>query len=164
MPGVPCDWLSETAIVLKPRPRPPAAATPSLTRSASSRWLRLQGIVPVHVDATPMMGPPSRAGSTPIARKCARAGARSALSRSPVRARRRRASTGASVTPPTVLHEAGSIDAHRDRSDARRGLVRAGVCPIGPAVVTPDEIPDPQALALRTRVNGTLMQDSSTAE
>ena len=43
-------------------------------------------------------------------------------------------------------------------------LVRAGVCPIGPAVVTPDEIPDPQALALRTRVNGTLMQDSSTAE
>ena len=43
-------------------------------------------------------------------------------------------------------------------------LVRAGVCPIGPAVVTPDEIPDPQALALRTRVNGTLMQESSTAE
>ena len=30
--------------------------------------------------------------------------------------------------------------------------------------MTPDEIPDPQALALRTRVNGTLMQDSSTAE
>src|SRR2546427_2888492 len=128
MPGVPCDWLSETAIVLKPRPRPPAAATPSLTRSASSRWLRLQGIVPVHVDATPMMGPPSRAGSTPIARKCARAGARSALSRSPVRARRRRASTGASVTPSTVLHVAGSVDAHRDRSDLL-SLVQAGVDP-----------------------------------
>jgi 2-keto-4-pentenoate hydratase/2-oxohepta-3-ene-1,7-dioic acid hydratase in catechol pathway len=37
-------------------------------------------------------------------------------------------------------------------------------CPIGPVVVTPDEIPDPQRLALRTRVNGELMQDSSTAE
>src|SRR3954449_8906371 len=80
MPGVPCDWLSETAIVLKPSARPPAAVTPSLTRSASSRWLMLQGIVPVHVDATPMIGPPSRVGSTPIARKWARAGARSAPS------------------------------------------------------------------------------------
>jgi 2-keto-4-pentenoate hydratase/2-oxohepta-3-ene-1,7-dioic acid hydratase in catechol pathway len=38
------------------------------------------------------------------------------------------------------------------------------VCPIGPVVVTPDEIPDPQVLALRTQVNGELMQDSSTAE
>jgi 5-carboxymethyl-2-hydroxymuconate isomerase len=37
-------------------------------------------------------------------------------------------------------------------------------CPIGPVVVTPDEIPDPQALALHTRVNGELMQDSSTEE
>src|SRR6476659_1046454 len=103
MPGVPCDWLSETAIVLKPSGTPPAADTPSLTRSARSRWLRLHGIVPVHVDATPMIGPSSRAGSTPMARKCARAGARSAPSSSPARARRRRASTGASVTPSTVL-------------------------------------------------------------
>src|SRR3989454_4677083 len=90
----------------------------------------------------PMIGPPSLAGSMPIARKCARAGARSALSRNPVRARRRRASTGASVTPSTVLHVAGSVDAHRDRSDARRAeacggrgrrdllsLVQAGVDP-----------------------------------
>jgi len=37
-------------------------------------------------------------------------------------------------------------------------------CPIGPVVVTPDEIPDPQMLALRARVNGEVMQDSSTAE
>jgi 2-keto-4-pentenoate hydratase/2-oxohepta-3-ene-1,7-dioic acid hydratase in catechol pathway len=37
-------------------------------------------------------------------------------------------------------------------------------CPLGPAVVTPDEVPDPQALALRTRVNGELVQDSSTSE
>jgi 5-carboxymethyl-2-hydroxymuconate isomerase len=36
-------------------------------------------------------------------------------------------------------------------------------CPLGPALVTADEVVDPQALALRTRVNGELMQDSSTA-
>ncbi|MCW2953415.1 MAG: 5-carboxymethyl-2-hydroxymuconateDelta-isomerase [Conexibacter sp.] len=37
-------------------------------------------------------------------------------------------------------------------------------CPLGPVIVTADEIPDPQALALRTRVNGETVQDSSTAE
>jgi 2-keto-4-pentenoate hydratase/2-oxohepta-3-ene-1,7-dioic acid hydratase in catechol pathway len=37
-------------------------------------------------------------------------------------------------------------------------------CPLGPVVVTADEIPDPQSLPLRTRVNDELVQDSSTAE
>jgi 2-keto-4-pentenoate hydratase/2-oxohepta-3-ene-1,7-dioic acid hydratase in catechol pathway len=37
-------------------------------------------------------------------------------------------------------------------------------CPIGPAVVTADEISDPQQLGLRTRVNGHTVQDSSTSE
>jgi len=37
-------------------------------------------------------------------------------------------------------------------------------CPLGPVVVTADEIRDPQILALRTRVNGETVQDSSTAE
>jgi 2-keto-4-pentenoate hydratase/2-oxohepta-3-ene-1,7-dioic acid hydratase in catechol pathway len=37
-------------------------------------------------------------------------------------------------------------------------------CPLGPVVVTRDEIPDPQSLALRTRVNGETVQDSSTSE
>jgi len=35
-------------------------------------------------------------------------------------------------------------------------------CPLGPVVVTADEITDPQALRLSTRVNGEVMQDSST--
>jgi len=34
-------------------------------------------------------------------------------------------------------------------------------CPLGPTLVTADEIPDPAALHLTTRVNGTLEQDSS---
>jgi 2-keto-4-pentenoate hydratase/2-oxohepta-3-ene-1,7-dioic acid hydratase in catechol pathway len=35
-------------------------------------------------------------------------------------------------------------------------------CPLGPVVVTADEIPDPQALRLTCRVNGEVVQDAST--
>ncbi len=37
-------------------------------------------------------------------------------------------------------------------------------CPLGPYLVTPDEIPNPNALALRTTVNGEILQESSTAD
>jgi 2-keto-4-pentenoate hydratase/2-oxohepta-3-ene-1,7-dioic acid hydratase in catechol pathway len=37
-------------------------------------------------------------------------------------------------------------------------------CPLGPEIVTPDELGDVQALGLRTRVNGELVQDSNTGE
>ncbi|GHH76635.1 2-hydroxyhepta-2,4-diene-1,7-dioate isomerase [Streptomyces sulfonofaciens] len=36
--------------------------------------------------------------------------------------------------------------------------------PLGPWLVTADEVPDPQALSLRTWVNGELKQDGSTAD
>ena len=36
--------------------------------------------------------------------------------------------------------------------------------PIGPWVVTPDQVPDPQNLRIRTWVNGELRQDGSTAQ
>jgi 5-carboxymethyl-2-hydroxymuconate isomerase len=45
-----------------------------------------------------------------------------------------------------------------------RGKSLDGFCPLGPAVVTPDEFGDPQRKSLRSRVNGRLMQDSTTAE
>ncbi len=69
MPGVPCAWLSETAIVLNGSGTAPASTIALAARSLSSRWFRLHGIVPVHVEAMPTMGPPSRAGSIPMARK-----------------------------------------------------------------------------------------------
>lgn len=37
-------------------------------------------------------------------------------------------------------------------------------CPLGPWLVTPDEIPDPQDLRIMCRVNGETLQDSTTAE
>ena len=37
-------------------------------------------------------------------------------------------------------------------------------CPLGPWITTADEVPDPQSLGIRTRVNGETRQDSSTAE
>jgi 2-keto-4-pentenoate hydratase/2-oxohepta-3-ene-1,7-dioic acid hydratase in catechol pathway len=37
-------------------------------------------------------------------------------------------------------------------------------CPLGPALVTRDEIPDPQRLPICTRLNGELMQAHSTAD
>ena len=36
--------------------------------------------------------------------------------------------------------------------------------PIGPALVTPDEVPDPHNLGIRLRLNGKTMQDSTTAQ
>jgi 2-keto-4-pentenoate hydratase/2-oxohepta-3-ene-1,7-dioic acid hydratase in catechol pathway len=37
-------------------------------------------------------------------------------------------------------------------------------CPLGPVLVTADEIPDPQRLRLKTTVNGTVLQDGTTAD
>ena len=37
-------------------------------------------------------------------------------------------------------------------------------CPLGPWVTTADEVPDPEALDLRTWVNGELRQDSNTSD
>jgi 2-keto-4-pentenoate hydratase/2-oxohepta-3-ene-1,7-dioic acid hydratase in catechol pathway len=39
-----------------------------------------------------------------------------------------------------------------------------GFCPMGPAVLTADEVPDPRQLRLRTWVNGELRQDATVAD
>lgn len=45
-----------------------------------------------------------------------------------------------------------------------RGKGFDSFCPLGPVLVTADEIPDPQQLTLRTTLNGRVMQESSTAD
>jgi 2-keto-4-pentenoate hydratase/2-oxohepta-3-ene-1,7-dioic acid hydratase in catechol pathway len=57
--------------------------------------------------------------------------------------------------------------------DIQRGEMRSGVfsfckaidtfCPLGPWIVTPDEIPDPQNLAMELRVNGEVRQESHSS-
>jgi len=37
-------------------------------------------------------------------------------------------------------------------------------CPLGPCLVTPDDIPDPQALSISTKINGETMQSSTTGD
>jgi 2-keto-4-pentenoate hydratase/2-oxohepta-3-ene-1,7-dioic acid hydratase in catechol pathway len=45
-----------------------------------------------------------------------------------------------------------------------RGKSLDTFCPLGPVLVTADEIPDPQALGLRCLLNGEVLQDSTTAD
>lgn len=45
-----------------------------------------------------------------------------------------------------------------------RGKTFDTFSPLGPCLVTPDEIPNPNALRLRTILNGTVMQDSRTSD
>jgi 2-keto-4-pentenoate hydratase/2-oxohepta-3-ene-1,7-dioic acid hydratase in catechol pathway len=56
----------------------------------------------------------------------------------------------------------------RDLQYADRQFVRGKsldtFCPMGPWLVTPDEVGDPQALRVRSYVNGEQMQDGSTAD
>ncbi len=44
-----------------------------------------------------------------------------------------------------------------------RGKSLDTFCPIGPWIVTPDDIPDPHSLKIQCRLNGRLMQDSNTS-
>ncbi len=45
-----------------------------------------------------------------------------------------------------------------------RGKSFDGFCPLGPWITTKDEIPDPNALRLKTILNGQVMQDNSTSD
>lgn len=45
-----------------------------------------------------------------------------------------------------------------------RGKTFDTFLPLGPCLVTPDEIPDPNALVIRTLLNGEIMQEESTSD
>lgn len=45
-----------------------------------------------------------------------------------------------------------------------RGKSLDTFCPLGPVLVTSDEVPDPQSVSIRTILNGTVMQNSHTGE
>lgn len=64
----------------------------------------------------------------------------------------------------TIANDISARDLQFGDGQWVRGKSLDTFCPLGPVVVTADEIPDPQDLGLRTRVNGETMQDSSTRE
>src|SRR5829696_578632 len=64
----------------------------------------------------------------------------------------------------TVVNDVTARDIQAAEAQWVRAKSLDTFCPLGPVVVTADELGDPQALAVRSRVNGETMQDSSTAE
>lgn len=64
----------------------------------------------------------------------------------------------------TVINDTTARDLQYGDKQWVRGKSLDTFCPMGPVVVTADEIPDPQALGLRCLVNGEVRQDSNTIQ
>ena len=62
----------------------------------------------------------------------------------------------------TVGNDVTARDLQARHQQWYKGKGLDGFCPLGPWIVTADEIPDPQALRLQLRVNGALKQDART--
>jgi len=62
----------------------------------------------------------------------------------------------------TVINDLSARDLQFRHKQFFIGKSLDGACPMGPYIVTADEIPDPHALAIRCDVNGVRKQDSST--
>lgn len=63
-----------------------------------------------------------------------------------------------------VLNDLSARDVQFRHKQYFLGKSLDGSCPMGPWLVTADEIPDPQRLTLHSRVNGEVMQSASTAQ
>lgn len=64
----------------------------------------------------------------------------------------------------TVLNDVTARDLQDKFKQFFKGKSLDGYCPLGPWIVTADEIPDPQQLSLRLRVNGVLKQEGHTGD
>jgi 2-keto-4-pentenoate hydratase/2-oxohepta-3-ene-1,7-dioic acid hydratase in catechol pathway len=66
----------------------------------------------------------------------------------------------------TILDDLSAREFQFDTSPPQTTFAKSmdGFCPMGPWLVTKDEIEDPQCLALRCDVNGVTMQQASTAD
>jgi 2-keto-4-pentenoate hydratase/2-oxohepta-3-ene-1,7-dioic acid hydratase in catechol pathway len=64
----------------------------------------------------------------------------------------------------TVINDVTARDLQYRTSQWFKGKSLDGSCPMGPLIVTADEIPDPQRLRLQLSVNGVKKQDSNTSD
>jgi 2-keto-4-pentenoate hydratase/2-oxohepta-3-ene-1,7-dioic acid hydratase in catechol pathway len=67
----------------------------------------------------------------------------------------------------TIANDVTARDWQRDKDlgggQFARGKSFDGFCPLGPVIVTADEIPNPNHLKIKTTLNGQIMQDDTTA-
>jgi 2-keto-4-pentenoate hydratase/2-oxohepta-3-ene-1,7-dioic acid hydratase in catechol pathway len=73
---------------------------------------------------------------------------------------------GAYVAGYTIGHDVSARDwqLKKEGKQWMVGKTFDTFAPIGPALVTPDEVPDPHNLPIRLRLNGQTMQDSNTKQ
>ena len=64
----------------------------------------------------------------------------------------------------TVINDVTARDLQKRHTQWFKGKALDTFCPMGPVLVTADEIPDPQALAITLRVNGQTRQQSHTSK
>ncbi|MEK7311420.1 MAG: fumarylacetoacetate hydrolase family protein [Chloroflexota bacterium] len=62
----------------------------------------------------------------------------------------------------TIVNDVSARDLQFNHGQFFKGKSLDGACPMGPWIVTADEIPDPHALAIRCRVNGVTKQEANT--
>jgi 2-keto-4-pentenoate hydratase/2-oxohepta-3-ene-1,7-dioic acid hydratase in catechol pathway len=64
----------------------------------------------------------------------------------------------------TIINDVSARDVQRATSQWSLAKSFPTYCPMGPAIVTADEIPDPHQLAISLSINGETLQDSNTRE
>ncbi len=64
----------------------------------------------------------------------------------------------------TVLNDVTARDLQKAHQQWFKGKSLDTFCPMGPVLVTADEIPDPQTLGIRLRVNGETRQEATTGQ
>jgi 2-keto-4-pentenoate hydratase/2-oxohepta-3-ene-1,7-dioic acid hydratase in catechol pathway len=64
----------------------------------------------------------------------------------------------------TLLNDVSARDVQFKDNQIMLGKNFDGFAPIGPCIVTADELPNPDAVRLRTRLNGEVLQDGTTAD
>ena len=64
----------------------------------------------------------------------------------------------------TLLNDISARDMQKRNNQVMLGKNFVGSAPLGPCIVTAEELTDPNAVRLMTRLNGTLLQDGNTAD
>jgi len=63
-----------------------------------------------------------------------------------------------------IANDVGARDLEQRTSQWATGKLSDTFCPMGPALINSDEIPDPNNLTIRTHINGKLVQSGNTGE